>query len=387
MIDIEEATYISQLDEAKDLSASDLILISKLEQTSTTQEYVSRKTTYETLSSILVGDVDSKISSKVNEVASDLSSKVAGNSANISALSAKHDVCESAVVKIANCVNQCKSDIQVLSARIARDELSCLSRDQQLCAALNSTSAYLSTASKYISSQVSANYKKLTGDIQYLSTQHNWLSTQLSTQLTSRVLQLSTSLSNTVKANDQYLSAAISRLSGDLSDTNDKIDQLEIRVDNMKIPDFTDKVNQLSHDMYDEDGNVGVLCARVFQEDQKNMRLFGAYANMAEAQAARSQMRNGDVVVIDQIEYYLSGANFYKFGPDDIDRLQTSAVYWNQTYNTVNSNNSRWNWAYNTLQENYQTWSKLSVVSKTQLANAQENPPDDPNLVLFCTDA
>lgn len=69
-----------------------------------------------------------------------------------------------------------------------------------------------------------------------------------------------------------------------------------------------------------------------------------------------------------------------------IDRLQTSAAYWNQTYSTVNSNTSRWNWSYNTLQENYQKWSKLSVVSKTQLANAQKNPPDDPNLVLFCTD-
>ena len=56
-----ETTFVSQLPEINEISADDLLLVSKLSATRTTSEYISRKITYDTLSTILVGDVDTKI--------------------------------------------------------------------------------------------------------------------------------------------------------------------------------------------------------------------------------------------------------------------------------------------------------------------------------------
>ena len=378
-----ETTFVSQLGETTEISADDLLLVSKLEQTLLTSEYVSKKITYDSLSTILVGDVDTKIQRKVDSSTKALSDAISANYVAISALNEKEKACESAIVKIANCVNQAKSDVQVLSSRVVLGDLSCLQRDQLLCASINSTSAYLSAAAKYISSQVSANYKKLTSDISFLSTRHNWLSTQLSTQLTSRVSQLCTQLSSTVSQKLIVLSNQISVLSDDIGSNSDRVNQLEIRLDGLEIPDYTGDLEQLNHHMFDSDGNVGVLCARVFSEDTRNMRYFGVFENMAEAEAAKPEMKEGDVVTVGKLEYYVHNSQFYQFGNEDLNDVATSATNWNWTYTIVNSTQRNWNTAYNTIVENASKWQKAEIVTKPQLA-AITNP--DATTIYFCTD-
>lgn len=105
MADALLTTFVSQLAEETKLSSGDLLLVSKLSSTATTNSgYVSRKVTYGTLSSSLVSDVDSKISSGIEDATAFLSSVISANTDAISALSAREMACESAVIKIANCV-------------------------------------------------------------------------------------------------------------------------------------------------------------------------------------------------------------------------------------------------------------------------------------------
>ena len=383
-----ETTFVSQLGEITEISAGDLLLVSKLEQSRSTSEYVSRKIAYGSLSTILVGDVDAKIQRKVDSSTKALSDAISANYDAILALNEKEKACESAIVKIANCVNQAKSNVQVLSSRVVLGDLSCLQRDQLLCASINSTSAYLSTAAKYISSQVSANYKNLNDDISFLSTKHNWLSTQLSTQLTSRVSQLCTQLSTTVSQKLSVLSNQISNLSDDLGSNSDRVNKLELRLDGLEIPNYEDDLSQLKHHMFEADGNVGVLCADVEDlhkkvEDTKSMRYFGAFENMAEAEAEKSNMKEGDVVTVGNLEYYVHDSQFYQFGDEDLNGVATSATIWNQTFTTVNSNKGNWNTAYDTIVNNASEWQKAKIVTKTQL---DEITDLDNATIYFCTD-
>ena len=86
--------------------------------------------------------------------------------------------------------------------------------------------------------------------------------------------------------------------------------------------------------MFEADGNVGVLCADVEDlhkkvEDTKNMRYFGAFENMAEAEAEKSNMKEGDVVTVGNLEYYVHDSQFYQFGDEDLNGVATSATIWN----------------------------------------------------------
>lgn len=404
MADALLTTFVSQLAEETKLSSGDLLLVSKLSSTAATNSgYVSRKVTYGTLSSSLVSDVDSKISSGIEDATAFLSSAISANTDAISALSAREMACESAVIKIANCVQQAKNDIITLSSQIASDAASCLWRDQQLCAALNATSSYLSSASKYISSQVSADYKTLSTQIQYLSSQHNWLSTQLSTE----IRKLSTSLSTTVSSYVKTLSTQISVLCGDIADLNDNDEELQRQIDDVRdsIPDYSDDINQLKYDMYEAGGNVEVLCSRVNAiETRGSVKYFGVFASLDAANGQKSNMKPGDYFSVGKKEYYLSGTatnnTFAEMGNEDLNALATSATYWNQAYTEVNSHASQWTQTYNDVSNGKSNWnSTYSTVNSTSASwNAKEDAQvvtksqiasitPAANTIYFCTDA
>ena len=100
-----KATYVSQLEEMTSISADDLILVSQLNQSRSSTEYASRKISYGTLSNILVGDLDDKIRAGIDDRTKELSDAISANYDAISALNEKEKSCESAIIKVANCVN------------------------------------------------------------------------------------------------------------------------------------------------------------------------------------------------------------------------------------------------------------------------------------------
>lgn len=390
MADALLTTFVSQLAEETKLSSGDLLLVSKLSSTATTNSgYVSRKVTYGTLSSSLVSDVDSKISSGIEDATAFLSSVISANTDAISALSAREMACESAVIKIANCVQQAKNDITILSSQISNDAASCLWRDQQLCAALNATSSYLSSAAKYISSQVSSNYKTLSTQIQYLSSQHGWLSTQLSTE----IRKLSTSLSTTVGSYVKILSTQISVLCGDIADLNDNDEELQRQIDDVRdsIPVYSEDINNLNYHMFNSGGNVEVLCSRVNAiETRGGVKYFGVFASLDAANGQKSNMKPGDYFSVGKKEYYLSGTatnnTFAEMGNEDLNALATSATYWNQAYSEVNSHAAQWTQTYNDVSNGKPSWDAkedAQVVTKSQIASITPAA----NTIYFCTDA
>lgn len=373
-----KTTFVSRLEEISQISTNDLLLVSQLSGT----EYKSTRITYENLSSILVGDVDSKIQAQIDSKTKMLSDAISVNYNAIADLNDNEKSYESAIVKVANCINQAKADIQVLCARIALDEVSCRYRDQLLCVSISSRSDYLSSAARYISSQVSANCGKLSSDICYLSSQHDQLSTQFSTQLSSRIQWLCSSISTTVDLKLSDLSSQLSVVSGDLSAIDIRTSDLESNFNSLNIPDYSEDINALSHHMFDATGNVGILCARGFSEDSRNMRLLSAFNDFDDADAAKSTMRDGDVVIVNGLEYYLSGGSLHSFGDDRLSIVLASADYWNTSYTTLSTLKDKWNDVYNIVNNNESEWQKATIVSKEQLRS--ENVADA--TIYFCTD-
>lgn len=393
MADALLTTFVSQLAEETKLSSGDLLLVSKLSSVGATNNgYVSRKVTYGTLSSSLVSDVDSKISSGIEDATAFLSSAISANTDAISALSAREATCESAVVKIANCVQQAKSDIITLSSQISSDAVSCLNRDQQLCAALATTSSYLSSASTYISSQVSAvssqvstSSEALSVWIQYLSGQHDYLSISLSTEID----KLSASLSTTMSSYAEQLSGQISTLREDMKTADE---DLQSQINDLSgRPVYTEDINSLKYDMYDSDGNVGALCSRVSSiEARGSVKYFGSFESLDAAQDHKDDMRPGDYFSVGKKEYYLSGTSiesiFAEFGDEELSSLAVSAIYWNQNYNEVNSYAPQWNSTFDTVQSLSASWNAkedvVIVVSKSELSTITPSE----NTMYFCTD-
>ena len=378
-----KATYVSQLEEMTSISADDLILVSQLNQSRSSTEYASRKISYGTLSNILVGDLDDKIRAGIDDRTKELSDAISANYDAISALNENEKSCESAIIKVANCVNQAKHDIQVLNNRICADYDENLERDQRLCNAVNYTSSYLSTSTVYVSSQVSSNYHALTGNMQYLSSQHRTLSTQLSTQISSRIIQLSSCVSSIISV----LSTQISTVSGEVDSTAERINILENEIDNLDIKNYDVDINNLNFHMFNEGGRVEILCSDVrnlydLLNGKKYVKFFGIFNSLDDIGDIQSEMAEGDIIVVGNTEYYLDNrGNLCAFGNE------ISVDYWNSTYSTVNNASSNWEYAYNIINLSAQDWSekaKISVVTRQQLNNVT-NP--DGNTVYFCTDS
>lgn len=105
--------FVSELGEVDLLSADDLLLVSKL---CSDLGYRSTNIKYENLSTQLMLDTDKKISSLVGDSLSTLSSAVSAMSSTVEELSVQETKCESAIVKIANCLQETMKTTQSLVA-------------------------------------------------------------------------------------------------------------------------------------------------------------------------------------------------------------------------------------------------------------------------------
>lgn len=382
-----KTTYVSQLDEITDISADDFILVSQLNQSESSTEYASKKISYGNLSTILVGDVDEKIRAGIDDRTKELSDAISANYDAISALAEKEKSCESAIIKVANCVNQAKHDIQVLSSRICAVYYEDLNRDECLCTAIDCTSSYLSSAIRYVSGQVDSTYSGIDSDVRYLSSQHQALSSQLSTQISSKILQLSSCVSSVISS----LSVQISSISGGIDSTLVRINQLENQVNDLDIKNYDTDIANLNFHMFEEGGRVEALSAdveniRSILDGKKYVKFFGIFSSFDDIGDTVSEMSEGDIIVVGNTEYYLDDrGSLCAFGNE------TSAQYWNKSYNTVNSLSGIWNDTATSVSLSAQYWNevadtymKISVLTKNQLTSITD--PDSKTL-YFCTDS
>ena len=387
-----KTTYVSQLDEMTSISADDLILVSQLNTSKSSVEYASKKISYGTLSGIMLNGIDDKIANGIDARTKDLSDAISANYDAISALNEKEKNCESAIIKVANCVNQAKHDIQVLSSKIYAKDNERLTNYEQLCNAIHSTSSYLSTAIIYVSGQVDSNHSAITNDIAYLSTQHNVLSTQLSNQLSTKILQLS----NCVSSDISVLSDGISAISGSLDTTRSEINtlrnELSALADDIGGYDYSDDIDSLKFNVFDNRGNVGILCAQIedikesLDEEKNYVKFWGIFNSFDDIGDVQAKMSEGDIIVVGDVEYYLDDrGSLQSFGSE------TSAQYWNDTHRKVDLSAQYWNDTYRKVDLSAGLWNKavddqlkISVLTKSEL-----NDIDDPDskTIYFCTDS
>lgn len=109
--------FVTELEQAEKVLSSDYILLSQKDETDS--EYMSRKLPYSKLCATVLNDIDDKISSSVSAAISVLTLSVERNISAISAISAlSAGLAEttSAVIKIANCVQQNKASISAIGS-------------------------------------------------------------------------------------------------------------------------------------------------------------------------------------------------------------------------------------------------------------------------------
>lgn len=373
-----KTTYVSQLDEMTSISADDLILVSQLNTSKSLVEYASKKISYGTLSGIMLNGIDDKIANGIDARTKDLSNAISANYDAISTLNEKEKSCESAIIKVANCVNQAKHDIQILSSKIQTEIDERLTSYEQLCNAINSTSSYLSTAIIYVSGQVDSNCSAITSDIAYLSTQHDVLSTQLGNQLSTKILQLSSRISSDISA----LSGEISAISGNLDAARSEINSLRNDLgdlaDEIRGYDYRDDIADLKFNVFNNDGNVGVLCSQIedikesLDEKKNYVKFFGIFDSFDDIGDIQAKMTEGDTIVVGDVEYYLDDrGSLQPFGSE------TSAQYWNGTCHKVDLSSGLWNKAVDDQL-------KIQVLSKSELTSIVD--PDN-KTIYFCTDS
>lgn len=101
-------TFVTQLDETSSFTENDYFLVSKLSGTG--GDYVSQKMSGAMLSSAM----SSQVKALVDDYSTSLSNAISANTDAVSALQSQMSACESAIVKIANCVYKAKEDIQTI---------------------------------------------------------------------------------------------------------------------------------------------------------------------------------------------------------------------------------------------------------------------------------
>lgn len=101
-------TFVTQLDETSSFTENDYFLVSKL--SGFEGEYVSQKMTGASLSAVM----SSQVKMLVDRYGASLSDAISANTDAISALQSQMSACESAIVKIANCVYKAKENIQTI---------------------------------------------------------------------------------------------------------------------------------------------------------------------------------------------------------------------------------------------------------------------------------
>lgn len=110
-------TLVSWLEEAESALTSDLFLVSQLDNPEAPEsEYVSRKLPYQQLCSLMLQDVGNLASAAASSYIGDLCAVVYNNKDGISAISDLLDDTVSAVIKMANCIQVNKANINTISS-------------------------------------------------------------------------------------------------------------------------------------------------------------------------------------------------------------------------------------------------------------------------------
>lgn len=102
-IELKAYAFVSELARTSSLAGDDLLMASKLNGE---LGYQSVGVKYVDLSSQLAFGLDEKISSLVEDSLSGLSSAISSVSGDLDALSVQETKCESAIVKVANCLQE-----------------------------------------------------------------------------------------------------------------------------------------------------------------------------------------------------------------------------------------------------------------------------------------
>lgn len=114
-------TFVSHLDGIDTLHDNDLFLVSRPKDLSVAKNYQSKKIKWQDLSTITLSVVHDTVYNEVVDYVTPIANGVYENQASIQKLSTQHMICESAVIKIANCLAKAKTDILSLCGMIDLD--------------------------------------------------------------------------------------------------------------------------------------------------------------------------------------------------------------------------------------------------------------------------
>lgn len=114
-------TFVSHLDGIDTLHDADLFLVSRPKDLSSAKNYQSKKLSWKDLSTMTLSAMHNTLYQEVVDLVTPIANGVYENMESIQELSSQHMVCESAVIKIANCLAKVKADISTLSGMIDLD--------------------------------------------------------------------------------------------------------------------------------------------------------------------------------------------------------------------------------------------------------------------------
>ena len=329
--EIKSHTFVSELEKESSLFSDDLILASKAIDGI---GYKSVHISYGDLSNQLTLETDQKIANLVEEALSELSTTVNQNTIDISALSVQEEKCESAIVKIANCLQQTMTTTQSLVDSV---------RTFQEAVDISVDVAFVDISSevKSITDQLTAFddlYDRIDGFNEGISSISDIVSAAQELQST-QITEIS-----------DYVSASINAISGSTISYIDSINSSILLT-----------LSGLSSD----------LCSSIaISADALSGRMVVISGDTTSIDRIVGSPLNNQIVIIGNRQYIRYKNNWIELGNKSLrESVETSCSHWNGVVTVANRLSSIWNYAADKLDTSADYWNSVYTQVSSQSAD------------------